>query len=207
MSRRLRIAVADDESFVRDYLSELLPRLGHEPLAARDGRELLELCRRQKPDLVITDIKMPELDGLTAAEEVNREGEVPVILLSAHHDPELRARALRGPAMAYLAKPVREEDLRSAIDLSLSRFEQLRQARREAAELRQSLEDRKVLERAKGVVGRRLGVGEQEAFGRLRKYSSDRNLKMVEVARRVLESEEVFRQLEASGTSPHGPQR
>ena len=132
MSRRLRIAVADDESFVRDYLSELLPRLGHEPLAARGGRELLELCRRQKPDLVITDIKMPDLDGIDAAIQIYQKWPIPVILVSAFHDPALIGRAEADHILGYLVKPIKPADLEPVIALAVRRFEQFEALRREA---------------------------------------------------------------------------
>ena len=199
MSRSLRVIVADDERYMRDYLQELLPRLGHQVAAAENGRQLVELCRAFPPDLVIADIKMgDDLDGIAAAAEVNRAREVPVILVSAHHDAELRARAREGGRiMAYLVKPVKQADLEAAIDLALSRFEELRALRKESADLRQALEDRKVVERAKGVLMKRLAVAEDEAFRRLRRLASDHNHKASEVARRIVASDEIFQALEA----------
>ncbi|HEY1381137.1 MAG TPA: response regulator [Gemmataceae bacterium] len=196
MSRILSIVVADDESAMRDYFQELLPRLGHRAAVAADGKQLVDLCRASRPDLIITDIRMGDTDGLEAAEAINREVEVPVILVSAHHDSELQARALRDHVMAYLVKPVKEADLRTAIDLAMLRFGHFQALKKEAADLKQALEDRKVVERAKGAVVRRSGVPEAEAFRRLRKYASDRNLKLVEVARQVLAAEEVFHELD-----------
>jgi response regulator NasT len=195
MNRSLRIAVADDECVMREYLQGLLTRLGHRVEAAEDGRQLVELCRAAAPDLIITGIKMPDLDGLVAAGEVNKEREVPVILVSAHHDAELRARARQGTVMAYLVKPVKQADLESAIDLAMTRFEQFQAVRQEAATLRQALEDRKVLERAKGVVEKRMDVDEQEAFRRMKRLASTENRKLSEVAQKVLAAEDVFRLL------------
>ena len=109
MSQPLRIAVADDEADTRDYLKELLPRLGHEVVAVGSGRELVELCRATKPDLVITDIRMPDMDGLQAAAEINRDGQMPVILVTAYHDADVLAPGAADYVMAYLAKPVAKD--------------------------------------------------------------------------------------------------
>jgi len=194
---RLRIAVADDERPVREFMQELLTRLGHHVVAvAESGRELVEKCAAAAPDLVITDIRMGEPDGLEAAASLNRERPVPVILVSAHHDAETRARALQEHVMAYLVKPVRQPDLEAAIDLALMRFAHFQALRKEAADLRQALDDRKLIERAKGILMRRLRVDEGEAFRRLRKLSSDENRKLIETARTVVASDLVFHELD-----------
>lgn len=199
MSRPLRIIVADDERDTRQFFEELLPHLGHEVVAvAENGEELVEHCRRLRPDLIITDIKMPGKDGIEAAAEVNREGPVPVILVTGHHEGELLARAGSDYIMAYLSKPAKRVDLEAAITLAMLRFEQLRQLSKEAADLRQALEDRKRVERAKGIVMKRLNVDEQEAFRRLKKMASDNNRKMVEAAQTILAADEVFQALEKS---------
>jgi two-component system, response regulator PdtaR len=196
MSRPLRIAAADDERSMREYLRDLLPRLGHQVVLAEGGRQLIELCRVSAPDLVITDIKLGDMDGLDAAAEINRERAVPVVIISAHHDPEMRARVRGEHIMGYLVKPVKQADLETAIDMAVMRFEHCQTLRREAAELRQSLEDRKIIERAKGVVMRRTGANEEESFRRLRKLSSNQNRKLIDVARSVMAAEEVFAELE-----------
>jgi response regulator NasT len=189
----LHIAVADDETDTREYLVELLHRLGHQAVAVADGRQLAELCRVSTPDLIISDIRMPGPDGIEAVAEVNRAHPVPVILVSAYHDPALFARAAVPHVMAYLVKPIKQADLEAAIALALPRFRHNRALAEEAAEARQALEDRKVIERAKGSVARRLRLDEEEAFRRLRKRASDVNRKLVDVAREVLAAEEAFR--------------
>jgi len=196
MTTALRVVAADDEPGVRDYYRELLPRLGHQVVVADGGRQLVELCRVAEPDLVITDIKMPDMDGLEAAAAVTRDREVPVVLVSAYHDAELRARALQDYVMAYLIKPVKQADLETAIDVAMRRFEQFRTLRREATDLREALEDRKLVERAKGSVMRRLKVSEDEAYRRMRRLASERNRKLAQVARDVIESETLFAALE-----------
>ncbi|QDU26213.1 putative transcriptional regulatory protein pdtaR [Anatilimnocola aggregata] len=126
MTIRLRIAIADDEADMRDFLARMLPRCGHEVVSsAKTGLQLVEDCRRVVPDLVITDIKMPELDGIEASTLINRERPVPVILISAYHDPVLLARAANDHALGYLVKPITFADLQPAIDLAMERFNEL----------------------------------------------------------------------------------
>ena len=195
--RRLRIAVADDEPDVLLFFRELLPSLGYEVVAeAASGPELVQRCRATHPDLVITDIRMPGLDGLQAAAQINQDVRVPVILVTAHHDADVLARAAADYVMAYLSKPVKPVDLEAAIRMALVRFSHFQTLAREAADLRQALEDRKVIERAKGAVVKRVGVDEEEAFRRLRKLASDDNRKLAEAAQQVVAAEEVFRRLD-----------
>jgi serine phosphatase RsbU (regulator of sigma subunit) len=124
MNRPLRIAVADDEQDMRDYYRTILPRLGHTVISsARDGRELVEQCRGSHPDLVITDIKMPELDGIEAAAAIHQDRPTPVILVSAYHDLELIKRAESDHIVGYLVKPIKQADLQPAIVLAMRRAE------------------------------------------------------------------------------------
>lgn len=195
--RALRIAVADDEPDMRQFFAELLPPLGHEVVAvAETGRELVRRCRDARPDLVITDIKMPDLDGLAAARELNQDGAVPVILVTGHPEGDPFDQVGAGYVMAYLVKPVKPADLQAAIALATLRFEHFRHLAQEAAGLRQALEDRKLVERAKGAVMRRVGVPEEEAYRRMRKFASDRNLKLAEVAQQIWAADAVFRDLD-----------
>jgi response regulator NasT len=131
MTASLRIAVADDEPDMRDYFQRVLPRLGHQVVGvACNGQELLELFRTTQPDLVITDIKMPELDGIDAANQMYREHPVAVLLVSAHNEPELVERAVADHVLGYLVKPIKQADLGPAIALAWSRFEEMEQLRR-----------------------------------------------------------------------------
>ena len=196
MNEPLRIAVADDEPDMRDYFAKILPRLGHQVVAqARDGRELVEQCRAARPDLVITDIKMPEMDGIDAAIAIYKDTPLPVILVSAYHDAGLIQRAEADHIMGYLVKPIKQADLGPVIALAMRRFEQFQELRKEAADLRQALEDRKLIERAKGILMRRLGVDEDEAFRRMRQRASNQNLKLAEIGRKVLAAEAIFAEL------------
>jgi response regulator NasT len=189
----LRIVVADDEPDMRKYFQKLLPRLGHEVVAAAEtGRELVELCRKHRPDLVITDIKMPDMDGIEAAVHLFRDQPVPVILVSAYADPELIERAEADHILGYLVKPIKPTDLEPVIALAMRRFEQMEALRKEAADLRQALEDRKIVERAKGVLMKRGPLDEAEAFRRLQKLASEKSRKLVEIAQMILVAEEAI---------------
>ncbi len=193
MKGPLRIVVADDEPDMRDFFEKSLRRLGHQVVAvASDGRQLVELNRTARPDLIITDIKMPELDGIDAAVAIYKERPVPVILVSAFHDAELLQRAEADHILGYLVKPIKLVDLEPVIALAIRRFEQFEALRKEAADLRQALEDRKVIERAKGVLMKKAQLGEQEAFQRLQKLASDKSRKLVEIARMILIAEEAL---------------
>ena len=195
----LRIVVADDERDMR----AVPPGDADPPRATRSsGRprpagSWSSSAGTTHPDLVVTDIKMPDLDGMEAAAEANRLRPVPVVVISGHHEAALLERAAVDYVMAYLVKPVKPTDLQAAVTLAVSRFAHLQQARGEAADLRQALEDRKMIERAKGAVTRRVGVPEDDAYRLMRKVASDHNQKMVEVARQILTAEETFRALEA----------
>ncbi len=193
MTRPLRIAVADDEPDMRDYFARILPLLGHRVVVtAGNGEELVAGCRASRPDLVITDIKMPDVDGIEAATRLYGELPVPVILVSAYHDADLIRRAEADHIMAYLVKPIKQADLEPAIALALRRFEQFEALRQESSDLRQALEDRKLIERAKGILMKRASLDEQAAFRRLQKTASDKNLKLAEAARIIVTADEAF---------------
>jgi response regulator NasT len=139
---------------------------------------------------------MPDMDGIQMSMEVNRSRQVPVILVSAHHDAETLTRLGADHIMGYLIKPISEADLKTAIALAMTRFQHFQALAKEASDLRQALEDRKLIEKAKGIVMRRLRVDEEEAFRRMRRHASDQNLKLAEVGRRVITAEEIFQLLE-----------
>jgi len=184
---RLRILIADDEAIRLMTLRTQLRALGFEVVAeATTGRQAVELASRCEPDLAILDIKMPELDGIAAAREITAHRTIPVILLTAYSEPELVERATEAGVFAYLVKPVSEEDLLPTILLARARFEEFRLLQQEVADLREALEARKVIERAKGILMKRLGISEAEAFRRMQVQSQKENKKLVEIARAIV---------------------
>jgi response regulator NasT len=189
----LRIAIADDERAISDYMHEILLEMNHQVAGvAQTGANLVELCRSARPDLVITDIKLPDMDGIAAAIQIYQENPVPIILVTAFHDSEYIERALDDHVMAYLIKPVMREDLEPAIALAMRRFEQFQALHKEAADLRQALEDRKKIERAKGLLMKQTGLDEEGAFRRLQSLARNQNRRTVEIAERILSLEAAF---------------
>ena len=193
MKASLRVAIADDEPRMREFYQEVLAQQGHEVVClAKTGAELIAHCRTDPPDLVITDIKMPDLDGIEAAREVCRTEPLPVILVSAHDEPALLARARENHVLAYLIKPIKRQDLEPAILIAVRRFEEFQSLRKEETNLRQALQDRKFIERAKGVLMKRTGLDEAGAFQRLQKMARDTNRKLVQVAEMIITVEDAY---------------
>lgn len=193
MTHALRIAVADDEPRMLQFYDKALGQLGHEVVVqAENGRVLVEQCRTKHPELVITDIRMPDMDGLEAVTQLRGEQPLPVILVSAFNDPDYVEQAIRNHVLAYLIKPIKKEDLGPAIALVMGRFKEFQALKQEATDLRQALEDRKIIERAKGILMKRAGLSESDAFKRLQLLSSQKSLKMIEVAKMLVTAEEAF---------------
>jgi two-component system, response regulator PdtaR len=194
MSRQLRILVADDEARMQEYYRTILTAAGHEVTGvAKTGRELVDQCRQTTPDLVISDVKMPDMDGIEAAAEIYRTAAIPVILVSAHHDQDLIDRALDDHVMAYLIKPIKQEHLQPAIAIALRRFQEFQAMRKETADLRQALTDRKTIEQAKRILIDTVGLDEPAAFRRLQKLASEKNRKLIEIAQMILTANEAMR--------------
>ena len=191
MTDKLRIAVADDEALIRRYFQEILPDMGHTVVAAAaDGEELVAACAREKPELVITDIRMPNLDGIEAALTIFAERPMPIILVSAFNDDDLVERAAQSQAMAYLIKPIERAHLETTIPMACRSFAQIEQLQAETIRLTQSLEDRKVIEKAKGLIMKNLSLDEAAALRAMQKMACEKNRKLVDVARLVIESED-----------------
>ena len=189
-----RILIADDESLIRLDLREMLSELGYDVIGeAGDGRAALDIARKLLPDLVVMDIKMPGLDGIAAAEQLTRERICPVVLLTAYSDQELVERAREAGVVGYVVKPFRPTELMPVIELSLARFEEFRSLEREIGDLKETIETRKVVERAKGVLMETQGLRESDAFHRIRKTSMDTRKSMREVAEAVLLAHEMER--------------
>jgi AmiR/NasT family two-component response regulator len=195
-----RILIADDESLIRLDLRDMLTHLGYEVVAeAGDGRQAIDLARKLKPDLVIMDIRMPEVDGIQAAATLTAERIAPVVLLTAFSDAQLVEQAKEAGVVGYVVKPFREAELMPVLELSLARFEEFRSLEKEIGSLTEALESRKVVERAKGVLMESYGLKESEAFHRIRKASMDSRKSMKEVAEAIL----LTHQMDV-GTKPPG---
>jgi response regulator NasT len=196
----LRVVIAEDRPDPQRLLQTVLTRLGYLVAGvAPCGDVLIELCRSLRPHLVLVDLTLPGRDGLDVTRNLCDAHPAPVIIVAEFQEAAVVDRAGDCPnVMAYLVKPVTEANLGPALPLARRRFAELRRLRDEAAALRQQMDERKVIERAKGILMKRLGVDEEDAFRRMRKMASDSNRKMPEVARRVIEAGEVFRAMDGA---------
>nr|WP_245706827.1 response regulator [Austwickia chelonae] len=184
----LRVVVAEDEALIRLDLAEMLTDSGYEVVGqASDGEHALELSRQHRPDLVILDVKMPVMDGITAAEVIGKERIAPCVMLTAFSDRDLVERARDAGVMAYVVKPFTIDDLRPALDIARSRWVELHALEAEIADLGERLETRKAVDRAKGVLMEQMGLTESEAFRWIQKTAMDRRLGMREVAQLVVD--------------------
>lgn len=168
----MRILIAEDETIIRLDVRTLLEKAGHEVVAeARDGEEAVALAAEHDPDLIVMDVRMPHLDGIEAARQISGRKPVPIVMLTAYAEEDLVTRASEAGAFAYLVKPFREVDLLPALNTARARFEELSALREEAADLTEALASRKAVERAKGILMRKDGIDEAEAFRRIRAAS------------------------------------
>ena len=185
----LRIIVADNESIIRMDLRELLEEAGHTVVGeASDGRKAVELARRHKPDLVIMDIKMPEMDGITAAKIISQEKIAPVLLLTAFSQKEIVEKAKDSGVLAYLVKPVKEANLFPALEIAISRFQEFAELERELEDVKNSLETRRILDRAKGILMDTYNLSEGEAYRRIQQYSMSKRKSIRDVAEAIIEA-------------------
>jgi len=183
-----RVIVAEDESLIRIDVVETLRDNGFEVIAeAADGEKAVALAEELKPDLVVMDVKMPLMDGISAAEILTKKKIAPVVLLTAFSQRELVERASEAGALAYVVKPFTPNDLIPAIDIALGRYAQIQALEDEVADMAERLETRKILDRAKGILNNTMGLTEPEAFRWIQKASMDRRLTMKEVAQTVID--------------------
>ncbi|GAA1231688.1 MULTISPECIES: response regulator [Janibacter] len=186
-SSALRILIAEDEALIRTDLAEMLTEQGYEVVGqASDGQQAVSLAEQLKPDLAIFDIKMPVMDGLAAAEAVGGQRICPVIMLTAFSQKELVERARDAGVMAYVVKPFSASDVLPAIEVASSRWSELKALESEVADLGERLETRKAVEKAKGVLMKKLKISEAEAFRWIQKTAMDRRMGMREVSDAVV---------------------
>ncbi|HEU4798607.1 MAG TPA: response regulator [bacterium] len=192
--KSLRIVIADDEGVIRLGLRTMLEEQGYQVVGeAADGKRALDLTVKLHPDLIFLDIKMPGVDGLQAARALQQDRTVPVIVLTAYADREFVERAREAGVLAYLVKPVREGDLQPAIEMAMGRFREIHALRGEIGDLEETLRTRKLVERAKGILMRRDGVDEAQAFARLQRQARDARKTMKEIAETILAREDADR--------------
>ncbi len=191
-----RILVAEDEPIARMDLREMLENLGYSVVGeAGDGVAAVNLARALKPDLVLMDIKMPEQDGISAAQTLSQERVTPVLLLTAYSDREFVDRAVDAGVMGYLVKPFAEAQLKPAIEVALERWRETRQIQQDLSQTQEMLETRKLVERAKGVLMDSQNLKEAEAFRRIQRLSMNSRKSMREVAEAILLAHEAGRSL------------
>ncbi len=193
-SGRIRVLIADDNSMIRMDLREMLTNLGYLVVGeAVDARTAVNMAREIRPDVVIMDIRFEngDFDGIDAARVLMEERVAPVLLLSAYGDKELIQRAKEAGVMGYLIKPFRETDLPPAIEVAIANFQEWLRLEKEAHDLKEALETRKLVERAKGILMDRQGLSEAEAFRRIQKMSMDNRRPMKEVAEAIILAYEV----------------
>ncbi|PNR92259.1 ANTAR domain-containing response regulator [Petrotoga sp. 9PWA.NaAc.5.4] len=192
--KELKIVIAEDETLILMGLKSNLESLGHKVVGeASNGKELIDIVLERKPDLIIADINLPILGGLEALEIINQKMDVPSLIVSGYDDEELIQRATEIGVLGYLIKPIDESDLKAAIEIVISRFEDIKKLKEELDETKEALESRKIMERAKGIVMERLQLKEDEAMRFLQKKSRNSNKKLVEVANEIIEADKAFR--------------
>jgi AmiR/NasT family two-component response regulator len=185
----LRIVIADNESIIRMDLKEILEEAGHTIVGeASDGVKAVELTRKYRPGLVIMDIKMPEMDGIKAAKIISNEKLAPVLLLTAFSQKEIVEKAKDSGVLAYLVKPVKEANLFPAIEIAISRFQEFAQLEQELEDVKKSLENRKILDRAKGILMDAYNLTESEAYRRIQQYSMSKRKSIREVAEAIVDA-------------------
>jgi len=200
MTRQFKVLIADDERPVATGLQGQLESLGYDVVAvANDGQRAIDLCRRTLPDVVLMDIEMPGMDGLTAARQISQDPGTPIVILTAHGHPNLVEQAILGGVVQYLMKPVTSPALHAALQTSIAQSDKLRAERERAEservraeELESTLRERKLIERAKGILMTRKNFTEPEAFRFLQRQSQDKRMPMAKLAESIVQADELF---------------
>jgi AmiR/NasT family two-component response regulator len=184
---RTRVIIADDESVIRADLREMLTNLNYLVVGeVGDGKSAVNLAREVKPDVIIMDIKMPDMDGIEAAEILTRERIAPVLLLTAYSQRDLVDRAKEAGVVGYLVKPFREQEIVPAIEIARARFQEFSELQKQIGDLQETLETRKLVDRAKGILMDSQGLTEHEAFRKIQKMSMNTRKPMKEIAEAIV---------------------
>lgn len=187
----LRVLIAEDDPLVAVTLSDQVAELGHNVVAvASDGQEAIDMARREQPEIALLDIKMPNVDGITAAEKIGAEFDIPMLMLTAYSDRPLVLRAAEAGALGYLLKPVSSEELSANVALALARHREKQALKEEAGRLEETLAERELIDRAKAVLMKHVGITEGEAYARIRQTAREKRVKMAAVAKTILAAEE-----------------
>ena len=187
------VLIAEDYAKTRKSLEENLATLGYDVVAsAKNGEDAVKLADEHRPSLIIMDVKMPKKDGIDAAREISAIYTVPIILVTGITDDEVATRAVEAGVFAYLVKPVTKKQLEPAIKIASARFEQFEGLRGEVSDLKEAIEIRKVIEKAKGIVMKRCNLSEEEAFKLLQSHSQKENKKMIDIAESVISASKLM---------------
>lgn len=183
----MRVLIVDDESLIRMDLRDIIESCGHEVVAeGTNGVEALALCKKHKPDIILMDVKMPELDGIEAARQIGFHHEAPVVLLTSYSQQDLIDKARDSGVYGYLIKPLREEQLVPTLEMALGRYKSDAQLREKMAELEQSLEDRKIIQKGTGILMELYSISEVEAYNRIRTLSMNKKISIIETCNLII---------------------
>lgn len=194
MQNNLNILIAEDEYIVMIGLKSALIDLGYNVVGvANSGEVLVKLAFEKQPDLMIVDVNMPKMDGIEAIEQINKKLVIPAIVITGYSKEEFVKRANKAGVLHYLIKPVDEKELKPAIEITMGRFEDFKKMRKEIVKKQEALQDRKLIERAKGIIMDKNGLKEAQAMKALQKKSRDSNKKISEIAKEIIKAEEILK--------------
>lgn len=190
---KLKVLIAEDEFVIRETLKLYIEELGHQVIAeASDGAVAVEYALKHKPDLIIMDINMPQLDGIEAIKKINQDTLIPTVIISAYHEDKLIKRANDEGVLYYLLKPVDIHELKIAINISMRNFHEFQNIQEELQDTKKALEARKYIEKAKGILMDHLKISEAEAMKRLQTMSRSKNKKIIVVAKEIINAKDFF---------------
>ena len=185
---KLRVMVVEDEYLVLMGLSSIVKELGHSVVAeAMNGEEAVRVAQEKKPDIILMDINLPGIDGIEAANTINRKTNIPTIMITGYSDRESIRRANEASVLAYLVKPVSRRDLQPALEIAVSRFKDIEGLKKEVQQTKTELENRKTIEKAKGIIMKHKNMDEQQAFKWMQQESRNLNMKLIKLAEKVID--------------------